>query len=288
MKIVSHLPPRHLDDYLALCILRNLFPEAEVEFVYPPEVPLEYLIDPDTILVDVGQNYNPMKNNYDHHQDINTPCSVLLVLRHFGPYLSVKNLNAPFLQTIDIIDRFGVDEALKRGMMKQNSEMPEKLNVILRTKMTPFVTNTVAEAMKDCSYGGKDYEFFVEFVYWLLSDSEEFNAARDEFEREKREFEERLKDISIIRIDDLKVCFSPHSLYLNHGKIFREMGVDLLIERNSMKTEHTSMIINSSSNNIEKAIALREKLVKNRKVVYRHPAGFIIVVGEPVENFLRT
>lgn len=119
-KIVSHLPPRHLDDFLAVAYLKYLFPQAELEFVHPQRVPLEYLQDSKIILVDVGSVYDPEKNNYDHHQNINLPCSLVLVLKHFSD-MDIENNY--LLQVIDFIDRFGLSKAIAKFGIKNTADL---------------------------------------------------------------------------------------------------------------------------------------------------------------------
>lgn len=128
-KIVSHTGERHLDDWLAIALLKWMYPQAKVEYVSPQGVPASYLKDKDICLVDVGGSYAPLLNNYDHHHDKDLPCSLVLVVRNFFNNLYPSKV----IDTIDIIDRFGFNEALNRRLIKHDREIDRLRKIILLT-----------------------------------------------------------------------------------------------------------------------------------------------------------
>ena len=80
-KIVSHPGSAHKDDFMAVSILLASLGSAEV---YRREATAEDLADPETYVVDVGMVYEPLKHNFDHHQDRSLPCAFHLVMKHLG------------------------------------------------------------------------------------------------------------------------------------------------------------------------------------------------------------
>ncbi|MFN3263305.1 MAG: MYG1 family protein [Aquificaceae bacterium] len=279
MKIVSHRPPRHMDDYIAICLLKNLYPQAQIEYTHPQEVPKEYLEDKNVVLVDVGMRYEPEKSNYDHHQDSNLSCSAILVLKHFTDL----PLDAPFLKAIDLTDRFGVNKALQEGLIRKDKEVDFKRKVILFTEITDAVASIVHNTVKILAKGKANYETFINFLYGMLSHLPEFRQAKEKLES----YEERLEKVQVVEVDGLRVGYSLQTLAPFHYEAFNRFKLDMLVERNSMKEEHTSLIINTSSENKDKAYALRESLIEDMPVVFRHATGFIVVVDVPVEEFER-
>jgi len=280
-KIVSHKPPRHLDDWLGISLVKALHPQAQIEYVHPQQVPEEYLSSKKICVIDVGMRYEPELNNFDHHHNSEIPSSVILVLRHFYPHI---DSSARFLQAIDITDRFGFKEAVRQGLAKENKAGDEKRKALLLTDISNTVANTVAQAVKFAVKMNTTYENFVELLYSLLSQTEELQKAREQLEREKQELERRLREIKVYELNGIKVGISAESLAPYHYEVFQRTGIDMLVERNSMNREHTSLIVNTSSPHKEKAQKVREELIKGIPVVFRHQTGFIVVVDKTVED----
>lgn len=81
--IITHPGMAHQDDLLAVSVLLALYPDAELERRPPTE---DELADWQVAIVDIGQQYDPALNNFDHHQwDAGEacPCSASLVLEHY-------------------------------------------------------------------------------------------------------------------------------------------------------------------------------------------------------------
>ena len=77
--IITHIPPHHLDEVVAVSLLLTKFPDAKVKKV--KTVNLEE-VDNETVVVDVGGRYKP-PHLLDHHADKELPASFVLVLKHF-------------------------------------------------------------------------------------------------------------------------------------------------------------------------------------------------------------
>jgi len=122
--VVSHPAPRHLDDTLALHLLGSLY-NAQYKFVHPQgDEVKEYIEDPTAIVVDIGGEYDPQKLNFDHHQDLNLPSSVVLTLKHFKPSLLEDETVKEFVEIADKIDRFGFPKVSKEYNLPPDNTVP--------------------------------------------------------------------------------------------------------------------------------------------------------------------
>ncbi|MEM1913719.1 MAG: MYG1 family protein [Thermofilaceae archaeon] len=281
-KIVSHKAPRHLDDFLTVAYLKALYPEAEIEFVHPQEVPEEYLKDPQVVVIDVGGKYEPELNNFDHHQNKDLPCSLVLFLKKIGIHQ-----NTPFLNALSIIDTQGFMQAVSMGMVKPSKEIDEKRKVILMTPITEETAKVIYEVVNSALKENFDFDQLIESLWNKLSFTQAFQLAYTEYTKQKEQFKEKLNQIIFQKIDDLLIAYSKESLAPYHSDFFSEYKVNLLIETNSMNNTHTSLIVNTSSPLKDKAFELREKIlaVANAPIVFRHPNQFIVVVDKKIDEF---
>lgn len=285
-KIVSHLPPRHLDDFLAVALLKERYPTAEVEFVHPQGVPEEYFNDRKVILVDVGGKFDPRYRNYDHHQDKSIPSSLKLVMISELSYVGLMNLRV--VEAIDQIDRFGFKKAFESGLVKPDKEIDKVrktiLAVDLRDKSSCYVGKSVLHVFSKIKNGliEDDFNAFIINLYEDLDRLDLLKEAKEKLEKEEREFKRRLEKAEIVKLGNLKVLFSSETLAPRHSEVFRQR-IDMIVERNSMNSNHSSFLINTQS---EKAKSIKvDKIFEGLSVVFRHPTGFITVVDMPFEEF---
>jgi hypothetical protein len=104
-KIIAHPGSAHKDDFLSTCVLLATLDHAEV---YRREPTLADLDDDHTFVVDVGMEYNPLRRNFDHHQDTSLPCAFHLLMQHLGlheaamqafvwyPHMSMIDVRGPY------------------------------------------------------------------------------------------------------------------------------------------------------------------------------------------------
>lgn len=84
-QILTHPGSAHKDDFLACSVMLHLHRVP----VFRREPTREDLDDPGTIVIDVGDEHDPERGNFDHHQfprDHPPVCALSLVLRHLGVY----------------------------------------------------------------------------------------------------------------------------------------------------------------------------------------------------------
>jgi len=279
-RIISHLPPRHLDDYIALCVLYSIT-GIEPEFIHPQEVTQEMITSKEIALVDVGMNYDPGLNNFDHHQSLDLPCSAVLVINHFysAPGLSITK----FLHTVDIMDRFGFKKCIELGLCVPDKLVDKKRKVILNFSLQKAYRYVIDVIKKDV-----DYNTAIELIYQELKThfKKEVEKIEEDLRKEEEKFEEKLKNTRIFTIGDLKIGVNLDNLS-SHSKVFDTLGLDILIEKNAFKSKHTSIVVNTVSEKVDKAHAFADNLMKNYEIVFVHKTRFIRVVNVDVKQVLQ-
>ena len=116
-KIITHPGSAHKDDFLSTSVLLALLNNAEVFRREPTKADLD---DPDTYVVDVGMEYDPVRHNFDHHQDHSLPCAFHLLMKHLGHHDAALQLFAWYrhMSMIDVrgpyraAEHLGVDSSV--------------------------------------------------------------------------------------------------------------------------------------------------------------------------------
>jgi hypothetical protein len=275
-KIVTHKEPRHWDDFIAVSLLKRSYPEAVVEVVHPQGVPMEYYQDGEVCLVDVGGRYEPEWMNFDHHQDLSLNCSLILVLKHvYG--LSVMS---KVLRFFDVADRFGVKRASEELGVRLDPQEDAMRREILLIDLNEYGVQ-VGEVMWD-NLLIDDYSLWIRKVYTELEDRGLLQEPRRRIREEEERYREKVSKVEVREYGDVRVAFSAESLAPYHYRFFQESKANLLIERNAMSREHTSVIKNTS---LDKAKDIDlGKVFEGYPKVFLHQGGFIAVVGVPYEE----
>lgn len=87
-KIITHSGVFHADETVAIAILKQVFGEVEIEKTFKPTP--ESLENSEIFVLDIAGNYNPEKNNFDHHQNKELGASNLLVFWNFADAIAEK------------------------------------------------------------------------------------------------------------------------------------------------------------------------------------------------------
>jgi uncharacterized UPF0160 family protein len=282
-KVVSHVPPRHMDDFLGIAFLKTKYPQAEIEYVHPQKVPYDYFINPEICLVDVGGKFDPSCKNYDHHQNINLRACFLLVLIHeFENHSLVKKIaEKEAVKFIDLTDRYGVKKASELTGVPLNTEEDKMRKEILLIDLSKW-GEVIGKIALDTFLVYDKYSDWIRTFYQRLDEKGLLDESRAILAREEALYQEKLSKVQVLQRKDLKILISEESFAPNHFRLFNETGADLIIERNSMNRQHTSVIKNTAS--------LKTKNIDLSKVfnvyskIFIHPNGFISVIDIPFEK----
>jgi len=251
-KIVTHVNPRHLDDTLAVALLAYKYPEAQIEYIHPQndkEKIEKYLNDSSIICVDIGGKYNPKFKNYDHHQDKNVECSLVLILKHEFPelyeFIKKHEILSKEMKYIDIKDRFGLKEAQKLGV----SNLFIEEAILLKMAENPENMQIIGKAFYD-----------------------KLNEMLQEYKN--------LQQIEIINYNGYKIAIDK--IGIRFTTIVNNLDVDLVIQRNVFDKSDTS-IIKDTSKEKTKNIDFN-KLREKYSIKFIHQAGFIAVIAKSIEE----
>jgi hypothetical protein len=89
-QIITHPGHAHRDDFLSVCFALALCAEENNLPIVKRKNPTnEELNDPNILILDVGEKYDPESNNYDHHQferDHDACCSLTLLFKNINIY----------------------------------------------------------------------------------------------------------------------------------------------------------------------------------------------------------
>lgn len=278
-KIVTHKPPRHTDDFLSVAFLKSEYPEAHLEFLQPNNVPSDYLENEKICLVDIGNDFNPEKANFDHHQNIKLPCSLSQILSYYkGTDYSMH----PVIKLIDSIDRFGIINTARKTNYKFSPQTEQYKKPILMVNI-----NKNAHKIKNLFFylleQTTDYNEFWRLFYEKLDKQGLLDNAKEMLKKEETEFNRKILLIEKYKIGDLNVIVSPETFSPNHYKVFQLTHADLIVEPNVMNDQQTAIIRNSQSPKV-KYIDLN-KIFDLYPKVFIHNTGFLAVIDVHISNF---
>lgn len=282
IRIVSHNRPYHLDDYLSVSLLLyySKIKGKEVEIINksPNDNIDEYLNDKYSIVVDIGKIYDPNKNNYDHHQNKELPCSLVLILKEL--LQDINPLEIEFIKIIDTIDRLGPN-----SYKKLPEDLLIKLKIITMSNYSEIAGEVLLERIGD-KY--MSYEEFIEILYKRLDEKGILEEAKEKYEKEEQEYLRKKNELFILNYKDYKVAISRETITPFVGRLFSETNYDILIERNQFNKENTNIIKNTSKE-ITKKIdynKLRENEKYKNKIVFIHNTGFLLVLNEEINEVI--
>lgn len=280
-KIVSHNPPRHVDDFLSIAFIKSEFPQSEIEYFPPQQIPQEYVENSSVCLIDVGENFNPELSNFDHHQDSSLPCSLVMVLNYF------KNGNFstnPIIKMIDMIDRMGMINVSNQTGYRFSKDIDAYRKPILLIDLnTNNNAKKVIQTFFTLTENITDYNEFWKSFYEKLDKYRLLEESKEIIKQEEIQLQRKVEQAKKYDFNKLKVIYSYESFAPNHYKVFQQTGVDIIVERNAMNPDNTSIIKNTHSPNA-KYIDLSKIFVIYPKV-FLHNSGFIAVVDTHINNF---
>lgn len=106
MRIITHFGQAHTDDFISVAVLLAKFPDAEVHRVSKVQE-----VHNDDIVVDIGERFDN-EQFFDHHQDLNLPSALVLVLKRFFPEIDIENIEE--VQWISDRDTLGIIKAQEK------------------------------------------------------------------------------------------------------------------------------------------------------------------------------
>jgi hypothetical protein len=108
-QIITHSGIGHTDDFLSCCVLLTKYSTIE-NILRVNVVNEEDFNNNQSIILDIGGRYDGQRL-FDHHQNAELNCSLILILKDIFGYNLDFLMNIPDIKYIDFQDRFGVKKA---------------------------------------------------------------------------------------------------------------------------------------------------------------------------------
>ncbi|HIQ12998.1 MAG TPA: hypothetical protein EYH44_01215 [Thermoprotei archaeon] len=254
-KIVTHGGNAHLDDLLGSALLA---------FKY--NVPIERVssvdsFEAETIYLDIGGRYQP-PYFLDHHQSIDIPCSLVLVIRHHFPELVKYDI--PDIRYIDVRDRYGMIKYI-------NCLLPSEILFFERMFTRWFASITYISPEDD------EYSILVwlgkKFYNYIRSRSEEIKRIDDVLSKADRYI---YNDVNILLLDE---DLPPHEVAL------RMRDIHVVIQPSSRNRDHYNIIKLAPHQDYISLDDVAEYLMERGKLVFYHANKFMLV-SEDLESAL--
>ena len=106
--IITHPGSAHFDEVAAVSLI--LAVHADTVFSIERREPSQAEMDnPEMWVVDIGNQHQPEKRNFDHHQDRNCPAAFVLTAEYLGLLETMSVM--PWWHFKDSVDRFGPDKS---------------------------------------------------------------------------------------------------------------------------------------------------------------------------------
>ena len=257
-KIVTHGGNAHMDDLLGTALLAYKY-GAPVERVISVDA-----FEDETIYLDIGRRYEP-PYLLDHHQDIEIPCSLVLVVKHHFPEL-VEALELPEMKFIDVRDRFGLHRAI-------GVEIPSE-TLFFERVFTRWFANIQYISPEDEEY---------QVLRWL--GRRFYNYLRERVE-EMREIAEALENAVEMTVNGVKIlvldkAVPPYEVMNRRG------DVQVIIQPSSRNPEQYSVIKLSRYQDMISLDKVAEKLRERGRLVFYHANKFMLV-GSDKESVLES
>lgn len=107
-KVITHDTVFHCDDVFAVAMLKYAGFDFSLVRTRNPALLSAAVNDPETLILDVGGQYNPSIYNFDHHQDAALPSAAGMIWQHFKNKICIDVDAQPFFEqfiaSIDAID----------------------------------------------------------------------------------------------------------------------------------------------------------------------------------------
>lgn len=256
MRVVTHDGRAHVDDFLSVALLLNIFPQAVVyrDSTFNDE-------DENTIFVDFGGRYDPPRY-LDHHVSEDLPASFVLVLKHYYPELYEKIRDLPEITHMSDVDTRGPHYAMK----KYNYTLPPFQTRVVEAVMLELFSSEKIIEPGSCLHNllveiGKK---FVEYIEGILNGIE------------------IVKNSSVREIGCAKVVFLRESV--DPSLVRRVNGEIDVAVMSSRRTPGGISIVRVR----EDAPIDFRKIADKIPAFFVHPNGFMVVVeSKYVEDAIR-
>lgn len=280
-KIITHSGTAHQDEFLACCLIltmakkqQNFIPEIERR--NPTE---EELNNPNVWVIDVGGQYDPDKNNFDHHHDPELPCSLHLIAEKFGINDSCRSA-FDWWDSVDFQDRNGVLKLYQKIIGEGSHDPVNPKNI---SRFASPISSTVLKIFSQMeNVIGLDVEEWTnallggDIILELMQQiGKELTSSLHQFEVDSKEVE--VQTLNNEQGTQVALCRKANNVA--RFKVARQKGCELLVEPDVREPQNFKITA------IDGAPFDFRQLAKTENVVFIHNSGFMAVVSDDIENY---
>lgn len=260
--IVTHPGTAHADDFLSCCILAEKFGQP----IYRREPTARDFDEADTIVVDVGGQYNVDSYLFDHHQDQSLECALVLVLKWLGLHEKFQRAYR-WYENVDFRDRNGAkklgskyniteEQMLELGSPVHNAVMTqfEKMYSLWPYALPYEVSHYTEEQIKSFSL----YEVMRNIGKELIEYAEKYDAAWQRLESCERQ-----------NLSGHEVVINPSDDLTATGDFARERKLSIMCSHDN-RGDGWAILRCNDTPGINLSV-----LADHPQVVFAHKAGFI-------------
>ena len=224
-------------------------------------VPIERRISIDrfedeTIYVDIGRRYEP-PYLLDHHQSIDIPCSLILVLKHHFPEL--EKMDIPEIRYIDTRDRFGLNKVV-------NAPIPSELL---------FFERIFTRWFANISYiSPEDEEYYI--LKWL--GKRFYGYIKNRYD-ELRRYDEIISKADEKVVDGIKILLLEDDVP-PYEVLNRRSDVHVIIQPSSRNPNQYSVIKLAPYQDKISLDDVARHLEEEGKLVFYHANKFMLVAAD--------
>lgn len=285
-RIITHPGKAHFDEVLACAlalhgISRGLYGEPTSPNIIRREPTEKELGREDIFCIDVGRDYSPAKNNYDHHQcsDGSLRASFMLVAEDMG-IASLLEEAVPWTEFWDLLDRQGPQDAAEAVGVSGN--MSALIDPLGQWVVGKFGQSSKIGAARGSAAPGPGSGCFYNV---LLSVGESIFTQAVEYRQKRRRVEEK---ITVIEEDSPGLDQESVRLAWLDEKpdkqIMREMGVELDLDFSITRSRDNYALYSYSRSGVDLSEARERELNGlSDEVEFCHPQGFLLVLKTPQE-----
>ncbi len=272
-KIVSHIRPSHMDDFIGLFLLKNFYPSAKIEYINFNDPILEEYKNNDKIcLIDVGRNYNENLLNLDHHHDPNLECSALLVIKYLDKDFYNNYKDFQVLKYTNHLDLFGPKDLVFNYPLIYNW----KRKIITFCDIEKHYKQLTETFLFALSKYADNYD---EFIQLFVDLNEDIYQELKPLEKELvHNYNMTLAEAQLYYYNNCTILVSNKTLSPFHYKTMYKFNIDIIIEKARGNENQTAIF----RKDIDKHNF--DNLEKFGNIVFKHNSKFLYVIDANLDN----
>lgn len=269
-KIITHNGSAHQDEFLASCIL--LAKESNISSIIRVSMDdprmTQFLNNKEYCVIDIGRQLNSELENYDHHQDVNLPCSFTLILDKYGIREKVFECFS-WARVVCKNDTKGIIGAVESFNVGLPTDLKYKFvyDSIFSNPMCQFILSKYEKYQVISNIVNEDmFEMMKEFGNWILSEVDKLDIRKENLEKYHKIL--NINGFFGIDISDIPDDGMEPSFGFGAWSNLKGYVVDFIVNRDT-RSENAVRIVRYNTK-----IDLL-KIKDNNGIIFAHANGFL-------------